>query len=101
MMNEIFNFDNDIVKALKDINSIPTTEPNAIPGIPGPLFIIAPEQKIKLENIVTVLDNVPPEKFATMSDAEKLFYSSLLNNAETILRNCICRPTREHFTDRK
>ncbi len=94
MINEKFGFDRSIVNALQDIDSIPTTEPNALPGVPGRLFIVAPEQKEELEHIVEVLDGIPQDEFLRMNETEKAFYSSLLNNAERVLKNSISRPAK-------
>lgn len=95
MLRDRFNFDRSLIDALQDIDSIPTTEPNAVPGIPGRLFIVAPEQKEHLEHIIKVLDSVPHDVYLQMSDTEKGFYSSLLNNAERVLKNSISRPVRK------
>lgn len=97
MKDDRFGFEPGIIKALQDIESIPQTEPGAVPGIPGRLFIIAPEQKEQLEHIVKVLDNVTREELSSMSDKEKMFYSGLLNNADTVLKNSIGRLERKEL----
>lgn len=98
MINEKFGFDKAIVAALQDTDSIPTTEPNAIPGVPGRLYIVAPEQKEQLKKIIGVLDNVPQSEIQNMTNEEKMFYSSLLKNADRVLNNCISRPTKNRRT---
>ena len=92
MVNNNFSFDKILVDALQDLDSIPTTEPDSIPGISGRLYIVAPEQKEKLEHIVSVLGSISEEDFLQMNQEEKQFYSLLLNNAERVLKNSISRP---------
>lgn len=86
-----FNFPKDIEKALMNLDSIPCTELGVIPGIPGSLFIIAPEQKEELKKIIETLDNIDSKELECWSDEDKRYYSSLLNNADVVLRNCVTR----------
>lgn len=95
MINNKYGFDKNVINALQDIDSIPTTEPNAVPGVPGRLYIIAPEQREHLEHIIKVLDSIPQNEILQMSEAEKMYYSSLLNNAESVLKNSISRPAKK------
>ena len=93
-MEKRFDFQPQLIASLKDIDSLPMTEPNAVPGIPGRLFIVAPEQKEQLEYLIRVLDAVSSEELETWTDTEKLYWSGILNNADTVVRNCITRPLR-------
>ena len=86
-----YGFNAEIVKALFDIDSIPTTEPGIIKGIPGRLFIVAPEQIVQLDYIINTLDAIPQSELAKMSYEEKLELSSLLNHAIRVRENSISR----------
>lgn len=83
-----FDFPIEIENALMDLDSIPTT---MIEGIPGELFIVGPDQVSILANIIETLDNVDSKEFETWSNEEKIYYSRLLNNADTVMRNKITR----------
>lgn len=93
-MEKRFDFEPRFIASLEDINSLPMTEPNAVPGIPGRLFIIAPEQKEQMEHLIRVLDAIPAEELESWTDAEKMHWSSILNNADVVLKNCITRAPR-------
>lgn len=92
---EKIGFDMSIVRALNDIDNIPTTEPGVVPGIPGRLFIVAPEQVEQLEIIISTLCAIPESDLHAMSNAEKIELSSLLNNAIRVRNNSISRKRRE------
>ncbi|MFA0814775.1 MAG: hypothetical protein ACC608_03190 [Anaerofustis sp.] len=87
-----YDFPKEILDALENLDNIPTTEQDAVPGIPGKLFIIAPEQKEELFNIVRRLDSISEKEYLEMDDEEKWYYSTILNNAEIVLKNSISRP---------
>ncbi len=84
-------FDADILRALADIDNIPTTDANEIEGIPGRLFIVAPKQLEELDFIIKTLDAIPPSEFETMKDSEKMELSTLLNKAIRVRKNSISR----------
>lgn len=88
---ESFGFSPDVVNALLDIDSIPTTEPNAVPGAPSPQFIVSPSQKAELIKIINTLNEVNENELMSMINDDKWQLSLLLNNAERVLHNCICR----------
>jgi hypothetical protein len=89
-----YGFSKEILYALEHLNDIPATEANSVPGVPGKLFIIAPEQKDELISIVQKLDNIAEKEYLEMDDEEKWYFSTVLNNAETVLKNSISRPGR-------
>ena len=88
---EKYGFNVEIVNALFDIDSIPTTDPGIIKGIPGRLFIVAPEQIKQLDYIISTLDAIPQSELAKISNEEKWELSSLLNNAIRVRENSISR----------
>lgn len=86
-----FAFPEEIENALLNLDSIPCTEPNVVPGVPGRLFILAPSEKIILEDIINTLDRVTSDELELWLPEEIHYYSSLLHNADRVLRNSICR----------
>ena len=88
---ERLGFDPDLVRALEDIDSIPTTDPDTVKGIPGRLFIVAPQQLELLDFIIETLDAISPSEFETMNTEDKVRISGLLNNALRVRKNSVSR----------
>lgn len=86
-----YGFDAELVRSLNDIDSIPTTEPGIDKGIPGRLFIVAPQQLEQIDFIIKTLDSVPVSELETMSQQEKMELSVLINNAIRVRKNSISR----------
>lgn len=82
-----FGFDKSLVHLLTNLDAIPQTQPNPLPGIGGRLFIITKIQQEAIRNIINRLDQVSNNEFIQMSPKEKVLFSTLLNNAERVLKN--------------
>ena len=81
MKKNRFNFDKKILEMLDNLDLIPKTQTDPLPGVGGRLFIITKSQQNYFKQICDTLALVP--------EKEKLFWSWIWNNAERVLSNCV------------
>lgn len=84
-----FNFDKKILANLNNLDNIPCTQPDPLPGVGGRLFIITKTQKNIILNICNTIEALAPEEYNNYPDKEKLFWSCICNNADRVLNNCV------------
>ena len=89
MKKNRFNFDKKILEMLDNLDLIPKTQTDPLPGVGGRLFIITKSQQNYFKQICDTLALVPEEEENTYSKKEKLFWSWIWNNAERVLSNCV------------
>lgn len=68
-----FNFDKKILSMLDNLDNIPRTQTDPLPGVGGRLFIITKTQKNAILNICNIIDALKPEEYNTYPDKEKFF----------------------------
>jgi hypothetical protein len=84
-----FNFDKKILSMLDNLDNIPRTQTDPLPGVGGRLFIITKTQKNAILNICNIIDALKPEEYNTYPDKEKFFWACICNNADRVLNNCV------------
>ncbi|WP_418807599.1 hypothetical protein [Phascolarctobacterium faecium] len=89
MKKNRFNFDKKMLEMLDNLDLIPKTQTDPLPGVGGRLFIITRSQQKYFTLICDTLALVSEEETNTYSKKEKLFWSCIWNNAERVLSNCV------------
>lgn len=84
-----FNFDKKILSMLDNLDNIPRTQTDPLPGVGGRLFIITKTQKNAILNICNIIDALKPEEYNTYPDKEKFFWACICNNSDRVLNNCV------------
>lgn len=84
-----YGFRNELVESLMNLDLMPVLPAGSMAGVPGKLFIISPDERIEIKNIVMKLDAIPLKALYLMSERQKMFLSSLINNAEVVLKHSV------------
>lgn len=84
-----YGFRNELVESLMNLDLMPVLPAGSIAGVPGKLFIISHDERIEIKNIVMKLDSIPFKEIYLMGERQKMFLSSLINNAEVVLKHSV------------
>lgn len=84
-----YGFRNELVESLMNLDLMPVLPAGSIAGVPGKLFIISPDERSEIKRMINELDDIPIKEIFEMDEKQKMFLSSLINNAEVVLKHSV------------